>query len=257
MDSKYKQLCCLLKRYGKVAVAFSGGVDSTLLLKAAVESLGSHNVIAVFARSELQKQNTVSKALEQVREFGCKIEEVTVSPLSWQNFVANSPNRCYVCKKAIYTAFLETIPKDFKIVDGTNVDDLGQDRPGLRALKELDIGTPLVDASLTKKEIRTLSRMLGLANWNLPSESCLATRIPTGTVISQEKLTQVEAAEQFLDGLGFAGCRVRFEEYGVVVSISERDFFKITDPFLREKINIFFKSHSKGKVLLDFSGRVG
>ena len=256
MNSKYTHLCHLLKQYGKVAVAYSGGVDSTLLLYSAVESLGAGNVIAVFARSELQKKATVSRALGQAREFGCRVLEINVSPLSWQDFVGNPPDRCYLCKRAIYTKFLESIPKDFMIVDGTNIDDLEHDRPGHRALKELSINTPLVESLLTKNDIRNLSKQLGLSTWDLPSESCLATRIPTGTEISQDKLVRVERAEEFLADLGFAGCRVRFEEYGVVVSIHERDFSRIGDSLLREKIISFFNTHSREKILLDFCGRV-
>lgn len=244
-----------MKKADKIAVAYSGGVDSTLLLKAAVDSLGPTNVTAVFARSVLQKPETVEGALSRVQEFGCTVKVVDLQPLSCQKITANSPKRCYLCKKTIYEVFLEAVP-GYQLVDGTNTDDLKKDRPGLQALKELRIRMPLVEISLTKKEIRALSRMLGLATWDLPSESCLATRIPTGTFLSVEALERVAFGERFLTGLGFQGCRVRFEEQGVVISIHEKDFVRIADKHIRKQIISFFLNCSHGKVLLDFSGRV-
>lgn len=255
MESKYRQLCALLKKADKIAVAYSGGVDSTLLLKAAVDSLGPTNVTAVFARSVLQKPETVEGALSRVQEFGCTVKVVDLSPLSCQKITTNTPKRCYFCKKTIYKAFLEAVP-GCQLFDGTNTDDLKKHRPGLQALKELRIRMPLVEISLTKKEIRALSRTLGLATWDLPSESCLATRIATGTFLSIENLERVALGERFLTSLGFQGCRVRFEELGVVISICEKDFAIITDKQIRKQILSFFLNCSHGKVLLDFSGRV-
>jgi pyridinium-3,5-biscarboxylic acid mononucleotide sulfurtransferase len=255
LESKYQRLCALLKKTDKIAVAYSGGVDSSLLLKAAVDSLGSDNVSAVFARSVLQKPETVEGALSRVQEFGCTVKVVDLKPLSCQKITANTPKRCYFCKKIIYEAFLEAVP-GCQLVDGTNIDDLKKDRPGLQALKELRIRTPLVEIFLTKKEIRVLSRMLGLVTWDLPSESCLATRIPTGTVLSVELLERVALVERFLTDLGFQGCRVRFEEQGAVISIHEKDFSRIADKHIRKQVLSFFLNCSHGKVLLDFSGRV-
>jgi pyridinium-3,5-biscarboxylic acid mononucleotide sulfurtransferase len=255
LELKYRQLCALLKKADKIAVAYSGGVDSSLLLKAAVDSLGSDNVTAVFARSVLQKPETVEGALSRALEFGCTVKVVDLSPLSCQKITANTPKRCYFCKKTIYEAFLEAVP-GYQFVDGTNTDDLKRDRPGLQALKELRIRMPLVEISLTKKEIRVLSRTLGLATWDLPSESCLATRIPTGTFLSVEVLEKVALGERFLTGLGFQGCRVRFEEQGVVIAIHEKDFVRIAEKHIRKQIISFFSNWCHGKVLLDFSGRV-
>lgn len=255
MDSKYQQLCTVLSEAEKIAVAYSGGVDSSLLLKAAIDALGAGKVIAVFARSVLQKPETVEGALSRGHGFGCAIKVIDFSLLSCQEIIANTSRRCYFCKKKIYEAILETVP-GYQLVDGTNIDDLNKDRPGLQALKELGIRMPLVEVSLTKKEIRILSRAQGLATWDLPSESCLATRIPTGTLLSFEALERVARAERFLMDLGFAGCRVRFEEQGVVISIYERDFARIADKQIRRQIVSFFFNFSKGKVLLDFSGRV-
>ena len=188
MKSKYRQLCALLEKIEKVAVAYSGGVDSTLLLKAALDSHGPDKVVAAFGRSVLQKTESIDGALSRAREFKCKIIVVDILPLSWPDFTVNSSKRCYWCKREIYKALTEAVPSGYQIVDGTNIDDLSQHRPGLRALQELSIRTPLAEVSLTKKEIRSLSRMFDLPTWDLPSESCLATRIPTGTVISENEL---------------------------------------------------------------------
>lgn len=255
MESKYQQLCALLKKADKIAVAYSGGVDSSFLLKAAVDSISSDNVTAVFARSVLQKPETMEGALSRVLEFGCIVKVIDFSPLSCREIVSNTPKRCYFCKKYIYEAFLEAVP-GFLLVDGTNTDDLKKDRPGLQALKELRIRMPLVEVSLTKKEIRALSRALGLSIWDLPSESCLATRIPTGTFLNIEALERVALGERFLTDIGFQGCRVRFEEQGVVISIHEKDFVKIAEKHIRKQILSFFLNCCHGKVLLDFSGRV-
>ncbi len=237
-------------------MAYSGGVDSSLLLKAAVDSLGAANVIAVFCRSVLQKPETIDGVLSRGQEFGCEVKVIDFSPLACQEIIANTLKRCYFCKKKIYEAILKEV-HGCQLVDGTNSDDLKKDRPGLQALEELQVRMPLAEVSLTKKEIRALSRMLGLVTWDLPSESCLATRIPVGTLLSEEAFERVCRGESFLTGLGFSGCRVRFEKQGVVISIQEKDFVLIADNHIRKQIHSFFLNFSNGKVLLDFSGRVG
>ncbi|WP_457575616.1 ATP-dependent sacrificial sulfur transferase LarE, partial [Desulfomarina sp.] len=188
----------------RVVVAFSGGVDSTLLLYAAIESIGPANVTAATLSSNIVP-TIAAENCKQVfsRHFARKIllKEVKTDPFSWEGFTDNSVKRCYFCKKNMYRCLLDTLcrpGKDVSLIDGTNSDDLKADRPGYMALLELGVATPLADADLKKKEIRALARNFGLINFNKASNSCLATRIPTGTELNTAILRSVDRAEKFL-----------------------------------------------------------
>ena len=194
----------------KVAVAFSGGVDSTFLLAVAHEVLGD-NVLAL----TLSGRVVPARDIERTRNF-CKernIEQVVVSfdELTIPFFSANPADRCYHCKKALFTQMLQAAEQRgiTVLVDGSNKDDEGDYRPGMRALAELGIGSPLREAGLTKAQIRELSRAMGLPTWSMPSAACLASRFAYGEVITAEKLRRVEQAEAFLHDLGFGQLRVR------------------------------------------------
>ena len=204
VDQKLAQLKALLKKLGSVVVAFSGGVDSTFLLKVAQEVLRD-KVLAVtidsnsFAKKELREANVFCEQQGIVQEV-CKFNELDV-----EGFCQNPPNRCYICKKALFENLLE-IAKEHKIafvVEGSNIDDEGDYRPGMQAVKELGICSPLREVGLTKQEIRQLSRNYGLAVWNKPSSACLSSRFAYGEQITREKLKMVEQSEQFLQDVGF------------------------------------------------------
>jgi uncharacterized protein len=239
-------------------VAFSGGVDSTLLVKAAVDALGE-TPTALHLVTCLQLKGEREQARVLVKEAGGRLEEIEADPLSWPEFVANPPDRCYHCKKRLYRLLLERcsslgIPH---LADGTNADDLQTDRPGLKALEENDIPTPLALAGLTKKEIRQLSREFGLSSWNLFSSSCLATRIPSGIAITRPQLETVAEMEHFLHNLGFQGCRVRlFPERIVHVEICDDDFHKLTE-VSRNTLLEYALSIGIKKIYLDLAGRAG
>lgn len=261
---KEKQLYRALAKYDKAAVAFSGGADSSLLLRSAVEVLGPENVAAFTTRSCLLKRQelegvTLWFAIHDLP--GPVIHEfVDVDPLSWQEFTVNPANRCYTCKSIVYRLFLDHAADMgiTSLLDGTNTDDMCSDRPGLRALRELGIGTPLADAGLSKKDVRELSRKVGLNTWNRPSASCLATRIPNGMEITRERLELVNRAESILEEMGFAGCRVRLESCNASwasIEVQKKDIPAITRDRNRIYIRKEFEEIGFSRILSNIYGR--
>ena len=205
LTDKKKNLEEIIGRESRVAVACSGGVDSTLLLKVTHDALGHENTIAVFADTPLLPPGESESVREVVDLIGSRLLTVSLNPLSWPEFTANPLERCYLCKKKIYLIFLEKLAEiNFKVLmDGTNLEDLSDFRPGLKALDELKIKKPLAEAGLKKNEIRQLSKDLKLPTWNKYSASCLATRIAVDQQISQEKLRLVRNYENVLEDFGF------------------------------------------------------
>lgn len=200
------------ERYPRVAVAFSGGVDSAYLLYAAVKY--ADKVKAYYVKSEFQPQFELDDALRLAEELGADMEALTLNVLSVPCVSANPSDRCYYCKKAIFGAITEAAMEDgfTVLLDGTNASDDADDRPGMRALAELSVRSPLRECRLTKSQIRQSSKEAGLFTWNKPAYACLATRIPTGEEITAEKLLVTEMAEDYLFSLGFRDFRVRSQE---------------------------------------------
>jgi len=218
LDNKRKKLEQILEEMGNVAVAFSGGVDSALLLAVAAR-LYHVKLMAVTATSISYAEHEKNDAQRFAQRMGVKHRYLEFDQMSIPEFVANGPERCYYCKKAIFSAIKTYVAEEgfTNVVDGSNADDLKTYRPGTKAITELGIRSPLQEAGLTKEEIRKLSREMGLFTASKPSYSCLASRIQYGEPITPEKLARVEQAEDFLANLGFTHIRVR--SYGTLARI--------------------------------------
>ncbi len=210
LAAKYAALQDNLRSLKRVAIAFSGGVDSTLLLWAATQTLGK-DALGITARAQMIPARELAEAAAFCKEHGIEHVVMDVDALAIEGFAQNPPERCYICKTALFTTIMEEAAKlgFSSIAEGTNVSDLGDYRPGLKALKELTVKSPLLESGLTKADVRELSRALGLPTWNKPSYACLASRIPCNSPITAENLAAVEAAEDALIEAGFEQVRCR------------------------------------------------
>ena len=210
INEKYEKLKDIIRSYGTLAVAFSGGVDSTFLLKVAHEVLGD-KCLAVTVVSEVFPQIERNDSAAFCEKEGIRHIELKKSVFGIEGFSQNPTDRCYICKKSIFSEIKALSEREgfFIVSEGSNQDDEGDYRPGMRAIKELGIKSPLKEAGLTKNEIRQLSEAMGLPTWNKPSLACLATRIVYGETINQVKLSIIEEAEKFLRDKGMTQVRVR------------------------------------------------
>ncbi len=210
---------------GRVCVAFSGGVDSSFISWAACRYCEAE-ALPVFMVSELVPEDDRDWAIKALDGIGCGVMELGWNPLEIDRIRANSPDRCYWCKHFMYSALIRECRSlgSFHLLDGTNADDLKSHRPGLRAIEGLGVQIPLARCGYTKDAVREKSRELGLAAWNRPSQSCLATRIATGINLTRERLHMVDMAEKYLKILGASGkIRVRYMRYGALIQVEDSD----------------------------------
>jgi uncharacterized protein len=239
----------------RVLVAFSGGVDSTLLLRVARDVLGAR-VLAVIAASETYPSKEVREARALAKALKVRHRVIHTEELENPEFVKNPPLRCYHCKTELFST-LKDIAREEGIpfvLDGQNADDAGDFRPGSKAGRELGVRSPLRDAGLTKKDIRTLSRHLGLPTWDKPSLACLASRFPYETPIEIPGLKRVGAAEEYLRGLGFGQLRVRHHGDTARIELVPRDIARAASPAMRDKITRELKTLGYLYVTLDLAG---
>lgn len=253
---KYKTLQNLIRSYDKAGVAFSGGVDSTFLLKACVDTLGTGNVLACIGMSASLAQFQLEQAREMAELIGAELVELTLDELDDPNYQANKADRCFHCKSHQFRTIAEYAQKrGFKhTLCGSNYDDKDDYRPGNMAVRALGIGTPLMDAELTKPEIRVLSQELGLPTADMPASPCLASRVAYGEVITEEKLKQVEEAEEVLRSLGFAEFRVRHHGTIARIEVPPEDIEKISSESIRQKVVEKVKPLGFKYIALDLQG---
>ena len=252
-NDKLQVLKDYLKSLKSVAVAFSSGVDSTFLLKTAKDVLGD-NVIAVTISSYSFPKRELNQAIEFCKKENIKQVIIHLEELEIDGFSQNPPNRCYLCKKELFRKIIDVASENEieNVVEGSNIDDKGDYRPGMEALKELAIKSPLRYANLTKEEIRILSKQMNLPTWDKPSFACLASRFPYGEEITKEKLNMVDKAEQCLFDFGFTQSRVRIHNNIARIEIMPDEFTKLLN--VREKVVFALKEYGFIYVTMDLTG---
>ena len=255
METKLAQLKSLLKGLGSVLVAYSGGVDSALLIDVAHEVLGDR-ALAVTAFSPVRPASETAQAESLVRQMGIHHILIETNELNDPSFVANDPQRCYYCKRGLLNQSKRIAAEEGLswVVDGTNYDDLSDYRPGRRAAEEFGVRSPLMEAGLTKADIRHLAKSRGLPNWDKPPNPCLASRIPYGTPITAKLLGRISKAEESLAKLGLSQFRVRHHGDIARIEVSPDDMALLTDGKIRLQVVEELRALGYRYVTLDLAG---
>ncbi len=245
----------MIKESAPLAVAYSGGVDSTFLLKVAHDVL-KDQVTAFTAQSSIHPEREFREAIEFVRSAGIRHIIIQSRELESKAFTDNPPDRCYLCKHALFSRIKKEAKKHHikTIAEGSNIDDLGDYRPGMRAIHELGIISPLQDAGFHKEDIRKLSKKMGLPTWDKPAFACLASRFPYGIKITIERLAMVEKAEQYLLDLGFKNLRVRYHGDTARIEVAEAERRKFFNVKLMNGVNAALREIGFTYVALDLRG---
>jgi len=258
-QTKFEHLKKTLKKMGRVLVAFSGGVDSSFLLKVAQDVLGRENVLSVTADSETYPKKELKEAISLAKKIGLdgRHRIIKTSELKIKNFSENPPERCYHCKYELFSKLKKMARKNKipYVIDGSNFSDRDDFRPGRKALNKLDIRSPLLESKLTKQEIRALSKKLKLPTWNKPALACLSSRIPYGEKITLKKLKRIEKAESFLKNLGFNQLRVRYHDGIARIELEPKELKGLlSNENLRKKIYDKLRGLGFTYVTLDLLG---
>lgn len=252
---KYEALQIILKSLGSVAVAYSSGVDSTFLIKVAKDVLGD-KAVAITVSSTVFPRRELAESIEFCESSGIIHKIIEVDELAIPGFAENPTDRCYICKKQIFTKILseaKALGSDY-VVEGSNTDDDGDYRPGRRAIAELGVKSPLKEAGLSKSDIRLLSKELGLPTWDKPSFACLASRFPYGERIDADKLSRVEKAEDLLISMNFKQFRVRLHGDMARIELLPEEIGRLLDDAVRSQIVQRFKEYGFTYVSLDLQG---
>ncbi len=254
---KKEKLITVLKKTNRLAVAFSGGVDSSFLMFTARDVLGDE-AMAFMSTGLPHSQRETRQAVSLMESMGVPFQEVPTIRMRREPFTDNTKDRCYQCKKIMWTEIAAAAAKMniFRLADGVSADDLDEFRPGLVAGREMGVTSPLAEAGLTKAEIRVLAREAGLSNWDKPSTPCLATRIPYGTRLTTGRLAMIETAENFLIELGFPQCRVRYHDDMARIEIPEEELDIMASGTFREKIKNELKRIGFTHVTMDLGGYI-
>jgi len=255
IERKWAHLKSLLQDMQSAVLAYSGGVDSSLLLRAASEVMGSR-LIAVTAVSETYPAGELSSAEEFARSQGVMHRVLRTEELGSESFVRNNPDRCYHCKKELFEKLRQMAESEgiSTVIEGSNTDDLRDYRPGRKAAKEFSVRSPLVEAEISKTEVRELARTLNLAVWDKPSLACLSSRIPYGTRITPEILETIQSAEDQLRVLGFRQVRVRHHDETARIELSRADFGRLINDEMASRVTAALKKLGYTYVCLDLEG---
>lgn len=256
LQAKHQRLIDIIRPLKRVIVAFSAGIDSTLVLKVALDAVGKENVLAATGVSPSLAQRELQSVKDLATLMDASLELVDTSEMDNPSYSSNPINRCYFCKGELYQKLTEVAQaKDYAaILNGVNFDDRGDFRPGMEAADQWRVKAPLLEAGITKADVRALAKELGLPNWEKPALACLSSRIPYGTPVTIGSLGQVEKAEGFLWDRGFKNFRVRHHSKLARIEVSSADLPKLLEEPLRSELITYFKNIGYTYVTMDLQG---